>query len=92
MWKEFLTALIIYAFVMLAHIGHKHYEAWRERKQDEAKRLAALDAISPFQRPIITPHAHAFAFMAGCIGPSCLEAVKHYVVHFLIYSGYVIPH
>lgn len=95
MWKELLTAITIYLFVLGAHLAHKHYDAYKERKRREEADRAALDALSPLVRPVIvqaSPHAHALAFAAGCVGPSCLEAFKHYLVHFLVYSGYVIPH
>lgn len=95
MWKEFLTFFLLYVIVIGGHAtGHwwKRRQERKTRERAEHESLAALDPTAT-NTPHITPNHHAGAFMiAMCVHPSTLEFVKHYVVHFLIYSGYVIPH
>lgn len=89
MWKEVLIFATLYAFVIGAHLAHKRYAAWKERRAREREAANALAPISPMDVP--NGRAHTLAFLVAAVGPHGVEAVKHYVVHLLIYSGYIIP-
>lgn len=98
MWKETLIFVAIYTYAVGIHALAHRWAGWRARL--EARRRAredtSLDAISPLSRDVPTHHTagktHAVALIvAACAHPATLESVKHYAVHFLVYSGYVIP-
>jgi hypothetical protein len=102
MWKEMATFLVLY-FVAMA--GHGLSHRWHERQARKAKAAAdadTLNAISPLYvgpdemsrfHPAHPDNRHltalALAFVAH---PATAASAKEYVVHFLIYSGYVIGH
>lgn len=100
MLKEIFIFALIYVFALGSHtVGHRLH-AWREarrRKADALAALAPLDAMTPAPglHAICTAakcRTHVIAFgVAAISNPASAETIKHYVVHFLIYSGYVIP-
>lgn len=93
MWKELLTLAFLYVIVIGGHAVHQRVARWYDARKETEARAEALDAISPFPRIVHVGARHACAVaVAGVFHPVTLETCKHYIVHFLIYSGYVIPH
>lgn len=104
--NEFITLGALYVLVLSGHHIPHFLAQWRERRN--AKRRAAdenahtLDILSPLYREDPGPRTsfvkhckrHAVAATAAVLlHPATIETGKHYAVHFVIYSGYVIrPH
>lgn len=98
MWKEAFVLIALYLLVIATHeIG----QAWkaraelRRRLKADADALAPLSALGPVEpKPLCfwgRCRRHAIAAAAAVImHPATAETVKHYAVHFVVYSGYVI--
>jgi hypothetical protein len=102
--RELLTFLGFYVGVMGVDHCYHEYIRWKDarakRHADREALLDTLNAISPLYRepdaPILRAGRHAHFNLAALIGtasthPATVEAVKGYVVHILVYSGYVMP-
>jgi hypothetical protein len=92
MWKELLTFVLFYGIALAAHTTHARWQAWHARRKAQHDALKGLDAISPLH----VPDAHRAHWTAGVIAlvahPAMAASTHEYIVHFLVYSGYVIGH
>lgn len=102
MWREAATFLILY---FVAFAGHSLAHRWHERQLRKAKAerdADTLNALSPLYvapdelarwHPAHPGNKHLTAFLlAFVVHPATAASAKEYVIHFLVYSGYVIGH
>lgn len=102
MWKELATFLILYFVAMAGHSFSHRWHARRAKKVKEAEEADTLNAISPLYvapdelsrfHPAHPDNKHLTAFLlAFVVHPATAASAKEYVIHFLVYSGYVIGH
>jgi hypothetical protein len=85
MWREVLTFLLIYAVILGAHALHERIQ---RRRLHASKREAAT---LPARKGLRSLHRHALAIaLTTATHPVTHAAVKEYVIHLVVYSGYVI--
>lgn len=104
--RELLTFIAFFAVCVGADQGLHHGKIWWARrcarKAEKDATLNDLNPISPLYREechmpyVQRPGRHRyFAFIAmfgsTAVHPATLEAVKGYVIHLFVYSGYFMP-
>lgn len=78
-------AAVFTSFIGISILAHQVAEHYERRKRDEGKQ-------SPFNHhhaSIVT--ALSPAAVHGLLHPAVWHGVRDYVVHFIIYSGQIIP-
>lgn len=87
--NELVIFLAFYALTLTAYVIHHWWTARCAKKNEGYEDLEALD---PFAN--VRKHAKRFtaiSLIAGAIThPTVWQALEHYVVHFVIYSGKII--
>lgn len=102
MWKELATFLILYFVAVAGHGAGHRWHARQARKARERMEADTLNAISPLYiapdelsrwHPAHPGNKHLSALLlAFVVHPATAASAKEYVIHFLVYSGYVIGH
>lgn len=85
MWKE---ALVFLGFLAISGVSHWIAHRYEQRKHRKEAQDAADKKVVKFSRV----HAHVItAASAVASQPAFWASVKEYAVHFVIYSGNVLP-
>ena len=87
MYRELLTFAVMYALALVAHSLHGHAGRRRAHRREVQATLAARRGVRAYLR------RHVLALcVATASHPVTHATVKEYIIHLVVYSGYVIPH
>lgn len=92
MLKEIAVFCLLLVFAYCTEHLHRWWNRRAERKraqgQEEDDALGPISPLPNLSRGVL--HSVVVCCSIAVVNPTATEAAKHYIVHFLIYSGYVI--